>query len=83
MKARALRGVVLLVLIGGAAALIVSQLGPIARHPIVAWRLARMESPDRLPGERGRDQCSRVMTTFPFLRPVSTYLCASTISSKR
>ena len=49
MKARALRGVVLLVLIGGAAALIVSQLGPIARHPIVAWRLARMESPDRLP----------------------------------
>src|SRR5688500_1136434 len=28
-------------------------------------------------------QCSRVMTTFPFLRAVSTYLCASTMSSKR
>lgn len=37
----------------------------------------------RQAGPRRRDQCSTVMTTFPFLRPVSTYLCASTISSKR
>lgn len=49
MKARALRGVVLLVVIAGAVALIVPRLGPVARHPIVAWRLMRMESPRALP----------------------------------
>ncbi len=49
MKARLLSGVALVLLIGGIVTLLGPKIGPVYRHPIVAWRLMRMESPPTLP----------------------------------